>query len=83
MWSYWYVGNFIWASTEDFEGQPEYALNFHQIHAIHLLTLHILWLKTNDCHFMPSPLTRFSTVTSFFSQNSRWHFSKGYLMISP
>lgn len=83
MWSYWYAGNFIWVSSEDFEGQSEYALNCHQIHAIHLLTLHNLWLKTNDWHFMPSPLTRFSIVTSFFSQNSRWHFSKGDLMISP
>lgn len=45
-------------------------------------TLHILRLKTNDCHFTPSPLTRFSTVTSYFSQNSKWHFSKGDL-ISP
>jgi hypothetical protein len=83
MWSYWYVGNFTWVSSEDFEGQPEYALNCHQIHAIHLVTLHILWLKTNYCNFTPSPLTRFSNVTSFLSQNSRWHFNKGDLMISP
>jgi hypothetical protein len=42
MCSYWYVGNFIWVGSEDFEGQPEYALNCHQIHAIHLLTAHFV-----------------------------------------